>query len=110
MRAEFWRLGATPVPVAEIGRIARRLDTALEAAARSEQNLSETLERAGAIIIATDAEGRLTLVNSAWSRLTGWPAAEALGRRLAKGQTLADEISQDLAPVDEAADEGSHRS
>ncbi|ODT21813.1 CopG family transcriptional regulator [Reyranella sp.] len=35
---------------------------------------------------------------------------EALGRRLAKGQTLADEISQDLAPVDEAADEGSHRS
>jgi len=35
---------------------------------------------------------------------------EALGRRLAKGRTLADEISQDLAPADETADEGSHRS
>ena len=27
MRAEFWRMGATPVPVAEIGRIARELET-----------------------------------------------------------------------------------
>jgi predicted transcriptional regulator len=35
---------------------------------------------------------------------------EALGRRLAKGRTLADEISQDLAPADETADEESHRS
>lgn len=35
---------------------------------------------------------------------------EALGRRLAKGRTLADEISQDVAPADEAANEGSHRS
>ncbi|MDP1840706.1 MAG: CopG family transcriptional regulator [Reyranella sp.] len=35
---------------------------------------------------------------------------EALGRRLAKGRTLADEISQDIAPPDEATDEGSHRS
>lgn len=35
---------------------------------------------------------------------------EALGRRLAKGQTLAQEISQDVAPavpsVDEGADQG----
>jgi predicted transcriptional regulator len=30
---------------------------------------------------------------------------EALGRRLAKGRTLADEISQDIAPADETADE-----
>lgn len=30
---------------------------------------------------------------------------EALGRRLAKGQTLADEISQDIAPQAEASDE-----
>jgi len=34
---------------------------------------------------------------------------EALGRRLAKGRTLAEEISQDIAPRDEVADEGSHR-
>jgi predicted transcriptional regulator len=34
---------------------------------------------------------------------------EALGRRLAKGRTFSDEISQDIAPPDEAADEGSHR-
>ena len=35
---------------------------------------------------------------------------EALGRRLAKGRTLADEISQDIAPEDEAADERGGRS
>lgn len=35
---------------------------------------------------------------------------EALGRRLAKGRTLADEISQDVAPPDEAPDEESLRS
>jgi predicted transcriptional regulator len=31
---------------------------------------------------------------------------EALGRRLAKGRTLADEISQDIVPGDRTADEG----
>ena len=31
---------------------------------------------------------------------------EALGRRLAKGRTLADEISQDIVPEDHVADEG----
>ena len=34
---------------------------------------------------------------------------EALGRRLAKGRTLADEISQDIAPHEQTADEGSDR-
>src|ERR1700687_5769311 len=31
---------------------------------------------------------------------------EALGPRLAKGRTLADEISQDIGPGDQASDEG----
>lgn len=35
---------------------------------------------------------------------------EALGRRLAKGRTLASELSHDLASADEATDEESHRS
>ncbi|MDP1909852.1 MAG: CopG family transcriptional regulator [Hyphomicrobium sp.] len=34
---------------------------------------------------------------------------EALGRRLAKGPTLADEISEDIAPADEAASERGDR-
>ncbi|MDP1751245.1 MAG: CopG family transcriptional regulator [Reyranella sp.] len=34
---------------------------------------------------------------------------EALGRRLAKGPTLADEISKDIAPADEAAGERGDR-
>ena len=32
---------------------------------------------------------------------------EALGRRLAKGRTLVDEISQDIVPGDQTAEEGS---
>jgi hypothetical protein len=35
---------------------------------------------------------------------------EALGRRLAKGRTLADEISEDITPPDEIADGGGHQS
>jgi predicted transcriptional regulator len=34
---------------------------------------------------------------------------EALGRRLAKGRTLADEISQDIVPREQTAGEGSER-
>ncbi len=70
------------LPRDEIGSLARRLDEAMVRSAASEEMLRSTLERTGEIIFAADAAGRLTLVSSAWARLTGLPESETLGRTL----------------------------
>lgn len=51
-----------------------------EALYRSEQSLAITLNSIGDAVLATDARGRVTRMNSAAETLTGWPAAEATGR------------------------------
>ncbi|MBK6778606.1 MAG: PAS domain S-box protein [Gemmatimonadetes bacterium] len=70
------------LPRDEIGSLARRLDEAMVRSAASEEMLRSTLERTGEIIFAADAAGRLTLVSSAWARLTGLAESETLGRTL----------------------------
>lgn len=57
---------------------------AQEALQRSEQDLAITLHSIGDAVVATDADGQVTRLNAAAERLTGWPAAEATGRRLAE--------------------------
>jgi PAS domain S-box-containing protein len=52
---------------------------AQEAVRRSEQSLAITLNSIGDAVIATDPGGRVTRMNPAAERLTGWPLAEALG-------------------------------
>ena len=46
----------------------------------SEEKLAVTLNSIGDAVIATDAEGRITLLNPLAEQLTGWTRAEALGR------------------------------
>ena len=46
----------------------------------SEEKLAVTLNSIGDAVIATDAEGRVTLLNPLAERLTGWTQAEATGR------------------------------
>ena len=46
----------------------------------SEEKLAVTLNSIGDAVIATDAEGRVTLLNPLAERLTGWARAEAAGR------------------------------
>jgi len=46
----------------------------------SEEKLSVTLNSIGDAVIATDAEGCVTLVNPLAEKLTGWTQAEAAGR------------------------------
>jgi PAS domain S-box-containing protein/diguanylate cyclase (GGDEF)-like protein len=52
------------------------------AALRSERNrLSAVVETAGALVLLTDAEGRIVMFNRACEETLGWRAADAIGRR-----------------------------
>jgi hypothetical protein len=97
------------------GALGRRLDRLIRQVERLERNVTISNEALALFVRfwltatpplpdtaqpAAQAKGR--------ERYEGY--VEALGRRLAKGRTLAGEISQDLAPADEAIDEGSRRS
>ena len=48
----------------------------------SEEKLSVTLNSIGDAVIATDAEGRVTLLNPLAEQLTGWASAEAVGHAI----------------------------
>jgi len=97
------------------GALGRRLDRLVRQVERLERNVVISNEALALFV-------RFWLTATPSSPDTAQPAAqakgreryegyvEALGRRLAKGRALADEISQEIAPADEAADEGRERS
>ena len=56
------------------------LESTQEKLRSSEENLAITLHSIGDAVIATDAEARITRMNAAAERLTGWSLAEASGQ------------------------------
>ena len=69
-----------------------------------------TLQSIADAVIATDAQGNITFVNDCATHLTGWPAAEAVGKPLAKVFRTHDEqtrrntvVSLDAAQQDATA-------
>jgi len=56
------------------------LDQANSALIKSEESLAVTLSSIGDAVIATDTEAKVTRLNPAAERLTGWSLAEATGR------------------------------
>ncbi|MDO8972401.1 CopG family transcriptional regulator [Reyranella sp.] len=97
------------------GALGRRLDRLVRQVERLERNVTISNEALALFV-------RFWLTATPSLPDTAQPAAqakgreryegyvEALGRRLAKGRALADEISQELASADEVADEGSDQS
>jgi PAS domain S-box-containing protein len=94
--AEIWRslpkdgLGAGgPVAIALRDlTVQSRLE---EARRESEAILASTFDSIGDGVVATDARGRVSRINRAAERLTGWAAVEAVGRPVAQVFTTSTE-------------------
>jgi PAS domain S-box-containing protein len=74
----------------------------------SERRLAVTLDSIGDAVIATDTAGRVTRMNPAAVHLTGWPAAEAIGRPLTEVFDIRSELTGEVAeaPVERVLREG----
>ena len=68
---------------------------------RSEQSLAITLQSIGDAVIATDGAGRVTRINDAARRLTGWDGDSAIGRPLGEVFRIFDAETREpgLDPV-----------
>jgi two-component system cell cycle sensor histidine kinase/response regulator CckA len=91
-----------------IGRDVTEQRRAQDALREREERLAVTLRSIGDAVIATDAAARVTLMNPEAERLTGWSAAEALGRPLHEVFEILDEDTGAAAesPADRVLREG----
>jgi PAS domain S-box-containing protein len=74
-----------------ISSLMERSRRAEEAVSANEKWLFTTLNSIGDAVIATDAEGRVTLMNPTAQQLTGWREAEAKGRQLSEVFRIVNE-------------------
>ena len=65
---------------------------------RNEARLSVTLRSIGDAVIATDAEGRVTVLNPVAQSLTGWPESEAIGEPIERVFETVDERTRRPTP------------
>jgi len=109
-----WEMRPWWTPAGEIGGVAlfsevitdRKL--VADALAAEKERLAVTLQSIGDAVIATDERSRVTLLNPVAERLTGWSAAEAVGRPLAEVFHIVSEDTGEPAesPVERVFREG----
>ena len=101
------RFRGRDVRVTEVRDISE-LHRSIEALRASEENLAITLNSIGDAVIATDATGRVTRMNPAAERLTGWPLSEARGRPLAEVFVIVNAQTREtlVNPVQQVMESG----
>jgi len=74
----------------------------------SKDNLRTTLHSIGDAVITTDTDGVVTRMNNMAAKLTGWPAGEAVGRKLPEVFHIVHGVTrnQELNPVDQVLASG----
>jgi PAS domain S-box-containing protein len=79
-----------------------------EALRQSEEQFSTTLQSIGDAVIATDAQGRVTFMNSIAQSLTGWTDGEAAGKELKEVFRIINEQTRQAveSPVDRVMQTG----
>ncbi len=77
----------------------QKLQQANQTLQMSEQKLAVTLNSIGDGVIATDAKGRVTLLNPLAAQLTGWTPAQALGHPIDEVFHIINQDSRELVPV-----------
>ncbi|MBK9372501.1 MAG: PAS domain S-box protein [Holophagales bacterium] len=92
----------------ETNRALRNTNHALQI---SEARLAVTLHSIGDAVIATDAEGRVTLLNPLAEKLTGWTQAEAAARPAAEVFRIVDRDTRQPSPfpLEESLAHGTHQ-
>ena len=81
----------------QVGLVIER-KRAEEALAREKERLTTTLGSIGDGVIATDTEGRITLINKVAEDLTGWKRDAALGRPLNDVFRIFNDQTRETAP------------
>ena len=82
-----------------IRRQLRETEASRRALAENEENLSVTLRSIGDAVISTDTEGRITRMNPAAERLTGWHIAQVRGRTSGEVFHIINEQTRAPAPL-----------
>jgi len=79
-----------------------------EALSLEVERLSVTLKSIGDAVIATDMEGKITLMNRMAEEMTGWKEDDVVGKPLSKVYTVINEINRKICPnpVDEVIKTG----
>jgi len=72
----------------------RQAEIVSDEAVRQREDLMTTLSGIGDAVIASDAEGRVTLINSIAETLTGWSRTEAIGQPLSSVLRTANQKKQ----------------
>ena len=80
-----------------IAYLGGRMRLAEQRSRQRETLLRVTLTSIGDAVVTTDVHGMVTAINAVASQLTGWPAAEALGRPFQEILRLVNEATRETA-------------